>query len=315
MVIFLLYIFLLILCVIFPEMTITTSKETIKLWTESILPSLLPFFIISKCILYNGGISVFSSLLKPLTKVLHLPENIAFPLSMSLLCGYQTGSRTVSDMKPANINLYANVCFCASPIFIIGTVGTSILKNTFSGYALYIIHICTLLIVSVLLNSKNNDSYVTDIKKQSLSTSVTESITAVLNICGYMILYNLIIKITTYFLPSELKTIVAGFLEFTQGIKQASILYTDSMPIISFFLSFGGLCVITQCISILKGVNKLTFIFYRLLSGLIAFTLCLVYKKTALYVPILITLTIIISAYILRRKNYYWLKSSKSCDI
>ncbi len=297
-------------------MTITTAKETVVLWAESILPSLLPFFIISKCIYYNGGVTLFSRLLKPLTNFLGLPDSIAFPLSMSLLCGYQTGSRTVANMNLIkNTDLFANVCFSASPIFVIGTIGTVILKNTFLGYVLYIIHICTLLIITVLFKRQDSEVIIEVQNNGSLSTAINESITAILNICGYMILYNLIIKIITCNLPEKISVFVSGLFEFTQGIKQASILYTDPLPIISFFLSFGGMCVITQCLSSLKDVNKSSFVFYRILSGLISYILCIIYEKTALYIPILITLTIIISAYILRRRKFYWLKSAKSCDI
>lgn len=316
MVIFLIYIILLLICIIFPKMTIVTTKETIKLWTETIVPSLLPFFIISKCIYLSGGVTFFIKILKPITNFLGLPDSIAFPLSMSLLCGYQTGSRTVANMNlKNNIDTFANVCFSASPIYTIGTVGTLLLNNTFSGYALYTIHVCTLLIITVFFSNTNIEVFWKEPEKEPLSVAINESISAILSICGYMILYNLIIKITTYIFSPETSIIISGFWEFTQGIKQSSLLYTDPLPIISFFLSFGGMCVISQCLSILKGASKIKFIFYRLLSGFIAYVLCIIYKKTALYIPITITLIIIVSAHILRRRKYYWLKSAKSSEI
>ena len=86
-----------------------------------------------------------------------------------------------------------------------------------------------------------------------------------------------------------------------------------TMPIISFYLSFGGCCVIAQCLAQLNGINKKKFIANRVLCGIIAFLLCYIYEKTALYVPVLITICIAAESFAGKRiKGRYLLKSSKS---
>lgn len=312
-----LYIFLLIICVVFPEMTVNTTKETIEIWATNVLPQLFPFFIISKCIFYSGGLEFFSKILKPVTRLLHIDENAAFPIVMSLLCGYQTGSRTVESLNLIkNKDFYANICYWASPLFIIGTVGTAILKNTKTGYALYVIHLCTFFIFTTFYASKQQTEKIANLKGEgNLGKAVAESIYAIFSICGFMIFYRLIIKIITVKLPQNISAIVAGIIEFTSGIKLSSEIYTEPLPIISFFLSFGGICVIAQCISTLKNINKTEYIKNRLLCGIISYILCLIYKKTALYVPVIITIVVIVTVYTIRRKKTYWLKSAKSCEI
>lgn len=311
------YIILLIICVVFPEMTIETAKESILTWATNVLPSLLPFFIISKCIYYNGGVVIFSKILKPLTKLLNVNENFAFPFLMSLMCGYQTGSRTVESMNLVNNKDFcANICYCASPLFIIGTVGTAILKSTAKGYVLYLIHLCTFFIFSTFYSSKQQYENTTALNaKGNLSTAISESIPAILNVCGFMIFYRIIIEILTSHLPQNIGAVLSGIIEFTSGIKKVSEIFNAPMPIISFYLSFGGICVITQCLSTLKNINKFNFIKNRLFCGAISYILCFIYEKTALHVPVIITLIIIITAYLIRRKNSYWLKSAKSCEI
>lgn len=303
--IILLYIILLVLCIIFPDLAIKTSKETIVLWYQSILPSLLPFFIISKCIYNNDGVNILSKILNPITKILGLPKTIALPLSMTLLCGYQTGSRTVANMNlKRNLNAFANICYSPSPLYVIGTVGSVILKSPSSGYALYTIQICTLLISTVFCSFKDEFIYQQKEQKESFNSIISESISSVLSICGYMILYNLIIKIITFFMPTNLNVFISGIFEFTEGIKKAVNHIEYPMPAISFFLSFGGICVITQCLSVLKGVNKIYFILNRFFLGIISFSLCILYKKTALYIPIIITIIILFLGYIFRRKKF-----------
>lgn len=306
MVIILLYIVLLFFCIIFPEITISTTKETVYLWATSVLPSLLPFFIISKMILYNGGISYFSKILKPVTNFLGLPEAIAFPLSMSLLCGYQTGSKTVAGMGIKNANLFGNICFSASPIFVIGTVGTVFLNNQKDGYILYVIHLCTLIIFSTFYTSKTEKN-INDFKCENgtMLDAIASSINSILSVCGFMVAFNLCTQIPASVLPEKINVYISGIIEFTCGIKNSTVLLSDPMPIISFFLSFGGLCVISQCLYNLKNIDKIKFVLNRVICGLISFILCIIYKKTALYIPILITLIIVISAHILRRKKYY----------
>lgn len=301
-----------------PEITINTVTETINLWFNSVLPVLLPFFIISKAIYYNGGMVYFTKILSPVLKFIGLPQNLSFPFAMTLMCGYQTGSKTVAQMEKdglKNVDYYANICYSSSSLFVIGTVGTALLNDTKTGYMLYIIHILTVLIFASFLKQNSEESVVFNTQNGTLTNAITESITAIFSVCCYMILFSLIINVINLFnfIPTEIKTIIFGILEFTKGIKTASNEFEFSLPIISFFLSFGGLCVITQCLNNYKKINVLKFILNRFLCGIISFLLCYIYKKTAIYLPIAITVVIIIISNIIRRKNYYLLKSSKSC--
>ncbi len=302
-----------------PEITISSVKESIVLWFNSVLPVLLPFFIISRCIYYSGGMIYFTKILSPLLKIFGLDKNACFPFAMTLLCGYQTGSKTVALMEKdglKNIDYFANICYSSSPLFVIGTVGTSILNSTHEGYMLYLIHMLTL-IIFICFNKSNEetDEIPLSIPSGNLATAIKESIMAIFSVCCYMILFGIIIKILTSnsFIPQKISVIISGILEFTSGIKKACNSFDYALPFISFFLSFGGLCVITQCISNYKKINVKRFILNRLLSGIIAFVLCFLYKKTAIYVPIIITAIIILISNIIRRKKYYLLKSSKSC--
>lgn len=312
-----LYIVILILCLTMPEITIISVKETITLWFNSVVPVLLPFFIISKAIYYNGGMIYFTKFLSPVLKVLGLPQTLSFPLAMTLTCGYQTGSKTVAELENdglKNVDYYANICFSSSPLFVIGTIGTVILNDTKSGYMLYLIHILTVLIFASFYKQTNNENVNFNTINGTLTNAIAESILSIFSVCCYMILFSLIINVISLlnFIPTEIKTFLFGILEFTKGIKDASITFDYPLPIISFFLSFGGICVITQCVSNYKNINVKKFIISRIICGIISFILCYLYKKTAIHVPILITIVIILISNIIRRKNFYLLKSSKS---
>ena len=180
---------------------------------------------------------------------------------------------------------------------------------------LYIIHVLTVLIFASIYKQKQEENVILKAQQGDLSKAVTESIIAIFSVCCYMILFSLATNVISLFdfIPQKTKTVIFGLLEFTKGIKLASNEFDFPLPIISFFLSFGGICVITQCLNNYKQINAFKFILNRFLCGAISFILCYLYKKTAIYLPIIITLVIILISNIIRRKKYYLLKSSKSC--
>ena len=313
-------IILLILCLFDPQVSIEATKQAINLWVSSVLPVLFPFFIISKILYNNGGAAFFAKLLRPFMKLLNLPDDVAFPLVMSLLCGFPTGSRIIGDMQKnglKNYEYYANICYSSGPLFIIGSVGTLMLQSTQKGHVLMLIHLCTLIIFTVLTRPKHLIDETAEYQNPSgsLGSAIAESITAILQICGFMVFFFLFSGILfTYFLkgqPPLINGVISGLLEFTSGIKIISMQNILPMPIISFFLSFGGSCVIAQCLAQLNGINKIKFIANRLICGTIAFLLCFLYQKTSLYIPLALTLCIALGRYLYQRRRYL-LKSSKS---
>ena len=307
----LLFLILTILCLLQPKNTVEITNQAIFLWVKNVLPTLLPFFIISKYMLNLGGERFFSKLFKPITTVLGLPSSSAFSIFISVFCGFPLGSRIVEDVfkNSTDKEYYANVCFSASSVFILATVGSSILSSSADGIALFVINLCTFFIFAVLTKPQYLSEQNFEIKK---SEPISESVSAIFNVCGNMILFLLISSLFTRFIKNEfLLALVSGVFEFTSGIKMLSLFGSDTLPLISFFISFGGLCVIFQCFGQLSNINKIKFILNRILCGLIAFLLCLLYKKTALIVPVIITILVIIG-YNLGRKSFYFLKSSRS---
>ncbi len=299
----LMYFFLILICLIFPEISVHSANESVYLWFTSVLPVLFPFFILTKALLYSGGDAFFKKLLSPLMRILLLPTELAYPLFISILCGYPNGSRLLGQTNLRDNTYCASVCFSSGPLFIIGTVGTVMLKNKSAGVALYIIHICTLLVLTVLLRPKHVPRpKETNAPKGSFSSAVGESVIAILNICGFMVFFGIISKLISLadFLPYSAASFLSGLCEFTGGIKALSKI--DALPAISFLLSFGGACVIAQCFSFLS-VKKIKFIVCRIIAGTIAFAFCVIYEKTAIYVPIIITVAVIILNYILRRNR------------
>ena len=302
------YIIILAVCILFPEKAVSSAKDAIILWSGAVLPSLFPFFILSKALYFSGGMRFFSKILKPVMRLLLIPEEYAFVLAVSLICGYPTSSRTVGQMMKNGLDDgdYAACLFCSSgPVFIIGTVGTVMLKSAFLGAVLYYIHVCTLIILSCFLTPKQKSGVkINENIEGGMAQAISESVLAILNVCGFMVFFGIINGFVSPALPQNvpLRGLLSGLIEFTAGLNVLS-LDSGSLPQMSFLLSFGGACVISQCLACLKGVNACKFIFCRVFSGCIAFLLCLLYTKTAFFMPAAITVLSVAARHIFRRKK------------
>ena len=92
--IFLLIIIILLIGVILnPTLSLQGAKDGILIWINILLPSLLPFFIISEMLIGLGFVDFIGKLLKPLMKpIFNVPGEGAFPLTMAMLSGYPVGA-------------------------------------------------------------------------------------------------------------------------------------------------------------------------------------------------------------------------------
>ena len=70
--------------VIFPDITESGSKTAIIIWANSIVPILLPFFIVADFIKRTGNPEM-------------LPKRV-YPFIIAFLSGYPVGAKVVSDL-------------------------------------------------------------------------------------------------------------------------------------------------------------------------------------------------------------------------
>lgn len=294
----------LILFMLFPDKTAACAKDVLTVWYAVVVPSLLPFFIVCKLLTVTGEAAKARKFLAPVFRFLCLPEALAYPFFMSLVCGTPTGARILGGWKLQDNakSAYAAVCCCPGPLFVIGSVGCAMLGSAAKGYELWVISVCAALLM--LFFSPLKSTAVPDESADGTAAeAVWDSLRAVLMIAGTMLLFSLPIKILLSFLPgvpSALSGILTGFCEFTGGIRILSE-QPGPLPLIAFLLSFGGGSVIFQCLAFVPGARALPFVFYRLAAGTLAFLLCFLAEKTAWTVPVSITVILITAKTVHRR--------------
>ena len=217
---------------------------------------------------------------------------------MGIISGYPTGAKILSDFRKNNVCsktecerllAYTNN---SGPLFIIGTVGTSLFFSKEIGYLLLLTHLLGTLTVGILFRFYKNNyreiEYTEELSFSNfsslLSNSILNSLKTLGTILGYIIIFSIIINI---FLTSGvlnifnsfeyyiwIKSTILGIFEITNGISFVSNIavktLTPSIILTSFLLGFGGISVLMQVYSIISktDLSIKPYIIGKLLHGI-----------------------------------------------
>lgn len=292
-----------------PQLCIQSATDGAKLFVKAILPTMFPFMVICNMIINLDGIKIYSKVLGPLIcKPLNLSYPCSFALVASILCGYPLGAKYSTELyknKMISHKEFIRLLSIASnigPLFLIGAVGTSMLGNTSLGYLLLIPSYLSCLIIGILTKSKkeepklppNNSFNMTKSTNlgEVIRTSIQDASINVLVLCGYVIVFSVIINmVKEVFIPTSFilkacenlnipSTILTGTLlgsiEATNGcniISSSNLNILFKLCLLSFLCSFGGLSIIAQTTAFFYTENVPIFKYFslKLLQGMISF--------------------------------------------
>ena len=197
--------------VLFSSSNIIATKSGLSLWANSIIPSLFPFFVVTELLSKIDIPFILGRFLNNFMKpIFNVSGEGAFALIMGIISGYPIGAKIATDFRKNN-TLSKEECerllsFTnnSGPLFIIGTVGISMFGNTTIGFLLFITHLLACFSVGFLFrfwkhsknkeNSTSNNSYIANDNVSFsnlgivLAESITNSISTILNIGGFIFL-------------------------------------------------------------------------------------------------------------------------------
>lgn len=299
------YLILIILIFICIEMlsnasiVITAVQNAYNIWVYNVFPSLFPFFVISSIFIGLNLPRVIGEITKPImNKLFRIKSDTAFIFIMSLLSGspsnakytrelYLNGSITLSDANKILIFTHFS-----SPLFILGTI-TSFLDNKRIGIYILIIHYITNVIMGIFIRnlnpSKDNENKIslkkviyeasntTDNISSIVTKSIFNSVNTIIMILGVISISTVLITIinSNFNFSNTFKCIISGLIEMTNGLKMLGGLDISlklKTTISMFFISFGGLSVHLQVISIINDtkIEYKSFFVARLIHAFVA---------------------------------------------
>ena len=267
-----------ILSIVFPCVTMLTlildsktallgAQEGLELCVRTIIPSLFPFFAIS--ILLTGSLSGQEiTILKPISKFCKMPKGTEDLLIVGLLGGYPVGAKCVYDawqsghISKKDALRCLGFCSNAGPAFIFG-ICSMLFSEAWITWILWEIHILSALLVGNLL--PYDGSFVsssTEAKHTSLIDAMAKSISAMAGVCGWVVLFRVVIAFAQrwflWILPMNWQLIFEGVLELANGCTDLVAIENEGIRFIlcACFLSFGGLCVGLQTLSVVDELGS-----------------------------------------------------------
>lgn len=275
-------------------------------WFTYVLPSLFPFFFLSVILSKTKSLAKLSLKFGIIyQKAYNIPKISAYAILLSYISGYPIGAKitqTLYENGYLDSNSALSVSLLAStsgPIFIIGTVGGLILKNTQFGVVIYFSHIISSLIVGLIFKNKDNkiiDGIIEQNSDNLLSDAIYQSVLSILMVGGYIalsyvfvgviektkvlsLISNLFDKLFINYGDNIGKSILSGIFEATQGIKRVAENCNDlklSATISCGLISFGGISINAQNLTFLDKtrIKKSKYLLGKILHLSISTAFC-----------------------------------------
>ena len=290
------------------ESCIDSALIGVNLVVKTIIPTIFPFSVICNLLISYDGVSLYSKVLGPiLCRPLKLSKASSFPIAASFLSGYPLGCKYCCDLYSlgyidrSEFERLLNIASNASPMFIIGSIGATMLGDIKLGFILLIGNYLSSIIVGILtINHTKTSSSFKEFPKNNtnmnfgsaLKSALDNGINTTLQVGAFVVLFSIIISIiknNTYIsivfynieeflnLPKySIYGLFLGSVEFTNGCKLITTLPLTlpfKLAIISFICSFSGLSVIAQISSFVYkyNISLAKYSFIKFIQGVISF--------------------------------------------
>lgn len=252
------------------SLSLAYASLGLKLWFQKMIPSLLPFMILSGIMVRLKLTEKMAMVLYPLLgPIYRVRKNVIYCMMLGFLCGFPMGARVTADLLERNMltkkegeyllafcNNIGPVYFCS---FVLPLLGRRlILPYLFGMYGIPLLYGLLLRYTAfrdTLIPESGKLCSKTDSPGQfghrlleAVDESIAASLQSILSLGGYMILFNLF-NLLPHIVLGRKPALLAPILEITGGLSMLG----GNLPLYSLLtLSFGGLSCIAQtysCIS------------------------------------------------------------------
>ena len=219
--------------IIFSNTNLSSAKNGLILWANSIVPTLFPFFVATELLSNTNFTYYLGRLLNRFMKPLfNVRGEGSFAFIMGIISGYPMGAKIAANFRLNNVcskeecERLLSFTNNSGPLFIIGTVGITMFGNSTIGFLLLISHLLASITVGVVFrfwkfnikydlniqsshNTTSNNNITLSNLGSIIGTSITNSINTILLIGGFVVLFSVIISILQ---NSQLLNVLANLL-------------------------------------------------------------------------------------------------------
>lgn len=303
-----------LLCLLFIALILNNFTSSVKsgvaLFYGVVLPSVFPFFFITA---YLSRLNITKRLFykshRIFNKVFSLSAESGFVVLITLLSGYPSGAKLLSDFCENNLisrkeaERACSLASIPSPAFCVLTLGGVITNSTTFGVKAYLVCLISSFIVGLIFckrkGTKLSPPKTSEIKDVSsaMYDSAYSAFSTALMVGTLITLFYLFTDILSHYgllLPIEKffyfitknenlsKSLTFGLIESTKGLKLLALEKENflAFPLACFMLGFSGVSIIFQSTTFLKKAKIKTakFILSKIVSAVLCFVLGLIFN-------------------------------------
>ena len=285
----------LVVMLCFPMETFLGASNGLLLWFQTILPTLLPFIVLSNILIRSNCVFYISRTIKPfIQKLFCVSGDACYAILIGFLCGYPMGAKVVADLLSTKRiskkegQYLLSFCNNTSPMFVISYIVMQTLKDK----ELLLVTLLILFLSPVICSLFFRRFYhITSTSVRSLQTkndicfnfqmfddAIMNGFETITKVGGYMILFSILFTLGEK-LPI---TFLMPLLEISNGIPlimKLSSNFTVVYPFILGLTSFGGLCAVAQTNSMIQNTELriIPYIIQKLITALVTSLIALLY--------------------------------------
>lgn len=285
------------------------AHDGLKLCAEMLVPSLLPFFVVSGLLRAWGLPGILGRLLEaPAARIWGVDGACISAFLLGILGGYPLGAATIGQLRADGAITREEgeraLAFCSNtgPAFLLGAAGMGVFHSRRAGFLLCGAHVLSAVLIGMLVSRRSRietpreRSYIAVASvSNALPEAVEQAARALLSVSAFVVLFSVLTGLLTHigYLPAlagrlsadtgmELtaaRALFTGLLEIGSGLGVMRGLAPTggNLALAAFLLSFGGLAVWCQTLGVISE-SDLTGRYYlpgKLLQGVIAALLVL----------------------------------------
>lgn len=289
-----------------------SARYGLRLCAQMIVPSLLPFFILSSLLRQLGLPGVLGRLLAPVTaRLFGVGGAGASAFLLGVTGGYPLGAATVAqlyrDGSLTRDEAERALAFCnnSGPAFLIGAAGTGIFHSASIGLLLYGVHVLAAVLVGMLFTPRRQRQFPVERTQiavvsfaEALPEAVRSSVQTLLTVCGFVVTFSVVTGMldAAGVFPAlagalagefglELhftRALLTGLLEIGTGLgaMQGLAATPQNLALCAFLIGWGGVSVHCQTAAVLAGttLKSARHTAGRFLNGVLSAFLILIFS-------------------------------------
>lgn len=274
------------------EQALYYALTGLQLWFNKMIPTLLPFMILSNLLIGLHLSGQFAAVLQPiLGRLFQLDCQGVYALFMGFLCGFPMGAKVTRDLLDRKLLSKRDaaylLAFCNNigPVYFTGFVlpilqpdHPFVLLFGMYGlpllYGLFLRHLPAYRPIQygVFESSSTQKASAAPTLLEVLDDAIMSALSSVTKLGGYMIFFNLLNLLPDMLLGSVNQPLLAGgincLLEITSGISRLQ----GTCPLLVLtLLPFGGFSCIAQTYSMIKGsgLSIRSYVLHKLILSVV----------------------------------------------